>query len=68
MKLIRIPEAAARLDVSVARAYELARTGTIPTVRLGRQLRVDPRKLDQWIDDGGARLGAMTVVEQVGGE
>ena len=61
MKLMRIPEAAARLDVSVARAYELARTGTLPSVRLGRQLRVDPRRLDEWINDGGAGLGSMTV-------
>ena len=57
-KLIRIPEAAAILDVSLERAYELARTGMLPVVRVGRQVRVDTEKLTQWIDEGGTALPA----------
>jgi putative molybdopterin biosynthesis protein len=51
-----IPAAARRLGVSIGRCYELAREGLIPTVRLGRQLRVDPQALDEWIRRGGKAL------------
>ena len=54
--LLRIPEVAERLDVTHARAYELARTGALPAVRIGRQLRVDPEALQAWIDNGGQPL------------
>lgn len=56
LQLLRIPEVAARLDVSQARAYDLCRTGAIPAVRIGRQLRVDPEALQGWIDAGGQPL------------
>lgn len=52
-RLLRIPEVAARLDVTAQRAYELARSRSLPTVRIGRQLRVDPDVLQAWIDSGG---------------
>ena len=55
-RLLRIPEVAARLDITEARAYELARTGALPAVRIGRQLRVDPAALRAWIDNGGQPL------------
>ena len=56
MKLLQIPELAKILDVSVDRAYELARSGALPVVRLGRQVRVDPEKLREWMNRGGAPL------------
>lgn len=56
MKLLRIPEVATILDVSEERAYELARSGALPIVRIGRQIRVDPDKLSEWLDAGGAPL------------
>ena len=61
-KLLRIPEVAAILNVTVQRTYELARQDLIPVVRMGRQLRVDPGKLQEWIINGGSsqhfRLGS----------
>lgn len=54
--LLEIPEVAERLSVSRARAYELARNGLLPVVRLGRQLRVDPEQLDEWLKAGGRGL------------
>lgn len=54
MKLIKVTELADILDVSKARAYELIRTGLIPSVRLGRQVRVDAQQLGEWIDRGGS--------------
>lgn len=55
-KLLTIDEVAGILNVKVARAYELARTGLLPTVRLGRQVRVEERRLIAWIEAGGAAL------------
>ncbi len=56
MKLLRITDVAQILDVPLARAYEMARLGIIPVVRLGRQLRVDPERLESWIAAGGQSL------------
>ena len=55
-QLLRMREVAEILDVTLHRAYELARTGVIPTVRIGRQLRVDADRLQEWIDSGGQSL------------
>ena len=55
-QLLRIERVAEILAVTTARAYELARTGVIPTVRLGRQIRVDANRLQEWIDGGGQSL------------
>ncbi len=51
--LLTIPEAAKILSVSVQRGYELARNGTVPAVRMGRQVRVDPVVLRAWLAGGG---------------
>ena len=53
MKLLRIPQVAARLDITPARAYEMIRLGLLPSVRLGRQVRVDPTQLEEFIAAGG---------------
>ena len=55
-KLIKIPELAAMLDVSGARARELARCRLIPSVRVERQLRFDPEAIGAWIATGGQAL------------
>ena len=53
MQLLTIPEVAEVLRVPPARAYELARAGLIPAVRIGRQVRVDRDALQEWVDAGG---------------
>ena len=45
--------AADRLNVRLHRVYELVRTGQLPHVRIGRQVRIDPETLEAWIEDGG---------------
>lgn len=53
-KLLRIPKVAEIIDTSVPRAYELVRLGVIPgVVRLGRQIRVNPNALAEWMAGGG---------------
>jgi excisionase family DNA binding protein len=55
-QLLTAEEAAKVLNVSLPRLYELARTGTIPVVRLGRQVRIPGGLLEAWIVDGGRAL------------
>lgn len=55
-KLLKVPELAAMLDVSEARARELTRCQLIPRVRVGRQLRFDPEAIEAWIAEGGQAL------------
>jgi excisionase family DNA binding protein len=55
-RLLSIQEAAERLNVSPWRAYDLARQGLLPVVRLGRSLRVSETVLEQFIADGGRAL------------
>jgi excisionase family DNA binding protein len=55
-RLLTIAEVAARLGITPARAYEACRRGLIPSVRIGRQVRVDPDALAKWIAAGGQAL------------
>ena len=54
--LLTLREVAEVLRVPVPRAYGLARAGVIPTVRLGRQIRVDSGQLDAFVQNGGKGL------------
>ena len=55
-RLLQMKDVAEQLGVSVQRAYELARTGLIPVVHIGRQIRVEEGRLRAWIRDGGRAL------------
>jgi excisionase family DNA binding protein len=55
-RLITLHDAAEILGVRYSRAADLARQDLIPTVRLGRNIRIDPVKLDEFIDNGGQAL------------
>ena len=57
MRLLIAREAAELLRVSVPRVYELARTNRIPSVKVGRQVRIDAERLEKWIANGGVSLG-----------
>lgn len=52
--LLTIKEVAKRLKVSEYRAYELARTGVLKSVRLGKSVRVKPSAVDEYIAQHGA--------------
>lgn len=55
--LLTIPEFAGKFKLSLPRAYSLVRKGLIPgIVRIGRQVRIDPVKLSQFIKEGGRAL------------
>lgn len=54
--LLRVPDVAARLDVSEDLVRRLIRTKALPVVQLGRIQRVAPAELDAFVARGGARL------------
>jgi len=59
MALQTVGPTAKELNTSEERVYALAREGVFPrgvVVRLGRQIRFDPEKLREFINQGGAAL------------
>jgi len=56
MKLLLVTEVARILNISPERTYELVRIGALPAVRIGRQLRIDPVVLAEWVRKGGKPL------------
>jgi excisionase family DNA binding protein len=66
MRLLTVQEAAEFLRVTQARTYQLLRSGFIPGVRIGRQLRVDESALHQWVARGGHPLPRSTVKPKEG--
>ncbi|MEW5989726.1 MAG: helix-turn-helix domain-containing protein [Chloroflexota bacterium] len=45
-----VDEVAAFLRISRAKAYAMAAAGDLPTVRMGRSVRVRRDRLDAWLD------------------
>ena len=54
--VLTVKQVAEFLQVDVARVYELCRSGLLPHVRLGRQVRVSRAALEEWIRNGGKPL------------
>lgn len=54
MRLLKIPEVADLLGVTVPRAYQMARNGILPVVHLGKNVRVERGQLEAWIASGGS--------------
>lgn len=54
-ELLSIPDAARAIDSSEPTVRRLIRNGVFPgVVRVGGAVKIDARKLAQWIDAGGA--------------
>ena len=51
--LLKPAEAAELIGLGRSKTYELIRTGELPSVRLGKSLRVPLRELQAWVE----RLG-----------
>jgi excisionase family DNA binding protein len=47
--LLTTRQAAKALSISERTLWQLAKDGKIPTVRIGRSVRFDPRDLQDWI-------------------
>lgn len=59
--LLTLTQTADILNITYARAADLARRGFLPTVRLGRQVRIDAVLLKALIAGGGKSLHAEPV-------
>jgi len=57
-RLLTLQQTAALLQVPYPRAANLARLGLIPSIRLGRQVRIDPTQLQRFLAEGGAGIPA----------
>lgn len=47
---LKVSEVAEFLRIGRSRAYELVGSGEIPSVRIGRSVRVSRRKLERWLE------------------
>ncbi len=52
-RLLKAKELHDQTDLPLARIYELARTGQLPVIRLGRAMRFDPVEVAAWLRNGG---------------
>ncbi len=48
---LKVPEVAEVLRIARGGAYELVRSGEIPSVKIGRSVRVSLRELERWLDE-----------------
>ena len=55
-RLVAAKVVAERLGITTNRVYELAAQGILPCVRLGRQVRFDPEKVEALVASGGQAL------------
>jgi excisionase family DNA binding protein len=48
---LKVPEVAEVLRIARSRAYEMVARGEIPSVRIGRSVRVSRKELDRWLEE-----------------
>ncbi len=49
--LLRIPEVAEALGLGRTKVYELIAAGALPTIRVGRAVRVSVAALQKWVEE-----------------
>lgn len=54
-RTMTVPEAAAILGIGRNAAYEAAKTGQIPTIRIGKRILVPRAALDRMLEGGAPR-------------
>ncbi len=47
---LKVPEVAEFLRIGRSRAYELVGSGEIPSVKIGRSVRVSRKELERWLE------------------
>ena len=52
--VLTVPQVAKYLMISPLRAYQLAKDGVIPSIRLGKSVRVPRQALEQMLADAAA--------------
>jgi len=49
--LLRVPEAAEQLGIGRTKIYELISTGELPTIHIGRAVRISVSALQKWVEE-----------------
>ena len=48
---LKVPEVAKALRIARSRVYELISSGEIPSIRIGRSVKVSRKELDRWLEE-----------------
>jgi excisionase family DNA binding protein len=55
-RFLQISRGADLLEVSETTTRRLVKKGVLPAIRVGRQIRIDGRRLEEWLAAGGSPL------------
>ena len=58
-KLLTVDQVAESVGLPKPTIYDLARRNIIPSIRAGKAVRFHPQKIQDWINEGGARKGGL---------
>ena len=58
MKFYTVLEIAENIKLSPDRVYEAIRQGLLPSVHIGRQIRIEEQAFHEWVRQGGTRQRA----------
>jgi putative molybdopterin biosynthesis protein len=50
---LQISQVSDLLEISDTTTRRLVKKGVLPAIRVGRQIRIDQRRLQEWVDGGG---------------
>ncbi|MGF1472110.1 MAG: helix-turn-helix domain-containing protein [Rubrobacteraceae bacterium] len=50
-EFLSLKEVQELLGIGSTKAYELVAKGKIPSIRIGRAIRINRRELDRWLDE-----------------
>ena len=61
--LMTVQDVATKLNLSESTVYALMRDGRIPALKIGSQWRVEPNRLQQWLDSKNQPLDVVAGAE-----
>lgn len=56
--LVKPTEAAEMLAIGRTRIYEMLAAGEVPSIRIGRSIRIPVAALNKWVEEQQCRVGA----------
>lgn len=52
-RFLQIAHVSALLEISDTTTRRLVKKGVLPAIRVGRQIRIDQQRFQEWLDSGG---------------
>jgi excisionase family DNA binding protein len=52
-RFLQISQVSSLLEISETTTRRLVKKGVLPAIRVGRQIRIDERRFQEWLDGGG---------------